>query len=90
MFDIKLDINLVVIKDDMVNTLSGYSFLKYSANNLNKVYLDLLYLTYASRESKLSKGGRWRWKSMDLYLKQVTKLEEMLARGLYIACGQTL
>jgi hypothetical protein len=89
MFDIKPDIDLAAMKDDMVNMSSGYSFVKHPANDLDKAYLDLLYSAYASRESKLSKGGRWRWKSMDLYLKQVTKLEEMLAGGLYTACGQT-
>ncbi|EGU72851.1 hypothetical protein FOXB_16640 [Fusarium oxysporum f. sp. conglutinans Fo5176] len=89
MFDIKPDIDLAAMKDDMVNMSSGYSFVKHPANDLDKAYLDLLYSAYASRESNLSKGGRWRWKSMDLYLKQVTKLEEMLAGGLYTACGQT-
>ncbi|SCO92533.1 uncharacterized protein FRV6_16661 [Fusarium oxysporum] len=89
MFDIKPDIDLAAMKDDMVNMSSGYSFVKHPANGLDKAYLDLLYSAYASRGSKLSKGGRWRWKSMDLYLKQVTKLEEMLAGGLYTACGQT-
>ncbi|EGU72775.1 hypothetical protein FOXB_16716, partial [Fusarium oxysporum f. sp. conglutinans Fo5176] len=89
MFDIRPDIDLAAMKDDMVNMSSGYSFVKHPANDLDKAYLDLLYSAYASRESKLSKDGRWKWKSMDLYLKQVTKLEEMLAGGLYTACGQT-
>ncbi|KAM5528226.1 hypothetical protein FOXYSP1_19495 [Fusarium oxysporum f. sp. phaseoli] len=89
MFDIRPDIDLAAMKDDLVNMSSGYSFVKHPANDLDKAYLDLLYSAYASRESKLSKDGRWKWKSMDLYLKQVTKLEEMLAGGLYTACGQT-
>ncbi|KAH7463312.1 hypothetical protein FOMA001_g18009 [Fusarium oxysporum f. sp. matthiolae] len=89
MFDIKPDIGLAMMKDDMVNMSSGYSFVKHPANDLDKAYLDLLYSAYASRESKLSKGGRWRWKHLDLYLRQVTKLEKMLAGGLYTACGQT-
>ncbi|KAH7231629.1 uncharacterized protein BKA55DRAFT_712855, partial [Fusarium redolens] len=89
MFDLKPEIDLTTIKDDMANSSSGYSFVKHPANDLDKAYLDLLYSAYASRESKLSKYGRWRWKSMDSYLKQVTKLDEMLAGGLYTACGQT-
>ncbi|KAI3573861.1 hypothetical protein IWW34DRAFT_810134 [Fusarium oxysporum f. sp. albedinis] len=89
MFDLKPDIDLAMIKDDMANSSSGYSFVKHPANDLDKAYLDLLYSAYASRESKLSKDGRWIWKSMDSYLKQVTKLDEMLAGDLYTACGQT-
>ncbi|EXK76874.1 hypothetical protein FOQG_18395 [Fusarium oxysporum f. sp. raphani 54005] len=89
MFDIKPDFDLAMMKDDMVNMSSGYSFVKHPANGLDKAYLDLLYSAYASRESKLSKDGRWRWKHLDLYLRQVTKLEEMLAWGLYTACGHT-
>jgi hypothetical protein len=58
MFDIKPDISLAAIKDDIVNILSRYLFMKYPVNDLDKAYLDLLYLVYASRESKLSKGSR--------------------------------
>ncbi|EXK23421.1 hypothetical protein FOMG_19799 [Fusarium oxysporum f. sp. melonis 26406] len=61
-FDIKPDIGLAAMKDDMVNMSSGYSFVKHPANDLDKAYLDLLYSAYASRESKFSKGGHWRWK----------------------------
>jgi hypothetical protein len=48
MFNIKPNINLAAIKNNIVNTLSGYLFIKYPINNLNKAYLDLLYLVYAS------------------------------------------
>ncbi|EWZ27792.1 hypothetical protein FOZG_18494 [Fusarium oxysporum Fo47] len=58
MFDIKPDIDLVMMKDDMVNMSSGYSFVKHPADGLDKAYLDLLYSAYASRENKLSKDGR--------------------------------
>ncbi|PCD21767.1 hypothetical protein AU210_015570 [Fusarium oxysporum f. sp. radicis-cucumerinum] len=43
MIDIRPDIDLAAMKDDMVNMSSGYSFVKHSANDLDKAYLDLLY-----------------------------------------------
>ncbi|PCD21530.1 hypothetical protein AU210_016490 [Fusarium oxysporum f. sp. radicis-cucumerinum] len=42
-FDIKPDIGLAAMKDDMVNMSSGYSFVKHPANDLDKAYLGLLY-----------------------------------------------
>jgi hypothetical protein len=89
MFDLKPDIDLTTVKDNMVNSPSGYSFVKHHENGLDEAYLDLLYAAYASRESKFSKDGQWRWKSINSYLKQVTELKEMLAGGLYTVCGQT-
>ncbi|EWZ78605.1 hypothetical protein FOWG_17175 [Fusarium oxysporum f. sp. lycopersici MN25] len=61
MFNIKPDIDLAAIKDDMVNTSSGYSFVKHPANDLDKAYLDLLYSAYASRETSCKAGGDACW-----------------------------
>ncbi|CVL09097.1 uncharacterized protein FMAN_14260 [Fusarium mangiferae] len=61
MFDIKPDIDLAAIKDDMVNMSSGYSFVKHPANHLDKAYLDLLYSGYASRETSYEAGGDACW-----------------------------
>ena len=57
-FDLKPNIDLATGKDDLANSPSGYSFVKHHGNDLDKAYLDLLYLAYASRESKLTRDGR--------------------------------
>jgi hypothetical protein len=89
MLNLKPDIDLTIIRDDMANSHSGYSFVKHKKNGLDRAYLELLVSSYNCQENELARHGRWKWKSVTSYLKQVTELEEMLAGGLYTACGQT-
>ncbi|KAH7118029.1 hypothetical protein B0J13DRAFT_599833 [Dactylonectria estremocensis] len=61
----------------------------HEKNDLDRAYLELLVRAYTSERDGLSRHGRWNRNSVTLYLKMVTQLEEMLAGGLYTACGQS-
>jgi hypothetical protein len=88
MFGLEPSVDLTIIKDSLVNFQEGYSFVTHQKNNLSKSYLELLVRAYTSHGDGLSNNGQWNKKSVDVYLKLVTQLEEQLAGGLYTACGQ--
>ncbi|RYC81100.1 hypothetical protein BFJ63_vAg16006 [Fusarium oxysporum f. sp. narcissi] len=77
------------VKDDIASSKSGYSFIKCTENGLESAYLELLVRAYTAGRHGLARDRIWRWNAVTAYLKQVNKMEEHLAGGLYIACGQT-
>ena len=87
MFEIQPNIDLSRVKDDITSSKSRYSFVNYPKNGLKLAYLDLLVHIYTAGRNGLAKDGIWRWHAVAAYLKQVTKMEEQLAGGLYTACG---
>ncbi|KAF5259757.1 hypothetical protein FOXYS1_9615 [Fusarium oxysporum] len=89
MFGIQPNVDLSTVKDDISSSKSGYSFIKYPENGLESAYLELLVHAYTAGRNGLARDGVWRWYAVTAYLKQVSKMEEQLAGGLYTACGQT-
>jgi hypothetical protein len=89
MFRIQPNIDLSRVKDDISSSKSGHSFIKCPENGLESAYLELLVHAYTAGRNGLAKDGIWRWHAVTAYLKQVSKMEEQLAGGLYTACGQT-
>lgn len=88
MFGLEPSDDLTTIKDSLASLHEGYSFVTHKENNLDRAHLELLVQVYASERDGLSKNGKWNRKSVAIYLKLVTQLEEQLAGGLYTACGQ--
>ena len=88
MLGASLDINIGAMKDSMINSDHGYSFVKHPDNNLDPPYQKLLVQACTSSSAGLSRDGKWSWTGITAYLKDVEKLEEMLAGGMYTACGQ--
>jgi hypothetical protein len=84
MFDVRPDINLASLKDEMVNACYGHSFVQDAQNGLADAYLQL----YTTRRGNLFRSGRWDWRAVAKYEKQADALAEMLAGGLHTACGQ--
>ncbi|KAH7150651.1 hypothetical protein DER46DRAFT_513820, partial [Fusarium sp. MPI-SDFR-AT-0072] len=84
-----LNVDLIMVKDNITSLKSSYSFIKYTENSLKLAYLELLVHTYTTGRNRLARGGIWRWHAVTAYLKQVNKMEEHLAGGLYTAYGQT-
>ncbi|KAL9566121.1 hypothetical protein ACKAV7_009739 [Fusarium commune] len=62
---------------------------KLISAGLESAYLELLVHAYIAGRNGLARDGVWRWHAVIAYLKQVSKMEEQLAGGLYTACGQT-
>ncbi|RFN54792.1 hypothetical protein FIE12Z_930 [Fusarium flagelliforme] len=89
MFGVNPHVDLSKIKDDISSSESGYSFISCPGNGLELAYLDLLARAYTAGKNGLAKDGVWKWHAVTAYLKQVRKMEEQLAGGLYTACGQT-
>ena len=88
MLGIVLDIDLASMRDNIINSDCGYSFVKHSYNNLELPYQKLLVQACTSGSAGLSRDGKWSWSSITAYLKDTEKLEEMLAGGLHTSCGQ--
>ncbi|KAK5292262.1 hypothetical protein LTR16_001987 [Cryomyces antarcticus] len=88
MFDLDPVIDLAKLKDDMTNVQSGFSFVQHPDNGLADAYLDLSAKACTSRRDGLLREDRWDWKAIFLYRKKTEALEEMLAGGLHIGCGQ--
>ncbi|KAH7187015.1 hypothetical protein DER44DRAFT_816701 [Fusarium oxysporum] len=89
MFGLHPHVDLSKIKDDMSSSKSGYSFINCPGNGLESAYLELLVHAYTAGKDGLAKDGIWKWHAVTTYLKQVRKMEEQLAGGLYTACSQT-
>ncbi|KAG7000202.1 hypothetical protein FocnCong_v013233 [Fusarium oxysporum f. sp. conglutinans] len=89
MFGMHPNIDLMKVKDNIASSKSGYSFIKCIENGLESAYLELLVHAYTAGRNGLARDGIWRWQAVTAYLKQVNKMEEQLAGGLYTACGQT-
>lgn len=89
MFEIQPNMDLSRVKDDITSTKSGYSFVNCPETGLESAYLDLLVHAYTAGRNGLAKDGTWSWHAVTAYLKQVSKMEEQVAGGLYTACGQT-
>lgn len=89
MFGTKLDVDLTKVRDDMSNSQCGYSFVKHPANGLENAYKELLVRASTISTGSLVKHGRWSWNAVSSFLKNTTRLEEMLLGGLHVACGQT-
>jgi hypothetical protein len=89
MFGVHPHVDLSKIKDDISSSESGYSFISCLGNGLESAYLELVVRAYTAGKNGLAKDGVWKWHAVTAYLKQVRKMEEQLAGGLYTACGQT-
>jgi hypothetical protein len=59
MFDLNPDIDLLSIKDNMVNTHHGFSFVQHPQNKLADSYLKLSSKACTTRRGGLFKNGRW-------------------------------
>ncbi|KAH7231099.1 hypothetical protein BKA59DRAFT_536212 [Fusarium tricinctum] len=66
----ELNIDLSRVKDDIISTKSGYSFVNYPEN----VYV------YTAGRNGLAKDGIWTWHAITAYLKQVSKIEDQTLR----------
>lgn len=88
MFNLNPEIDLARVKDEIVNTESGFSFRMHPANKLDKAYLDLSVEACGTHRGELFKNGNWDWKAIHSYRKKAEALEEMLAGGLYTSGGQ--
>lgn len=88
MLDLYPKINLTTLKDDIVNTCYGFSFVQHLQNNLAGTYLELFRKACTSYRSGLFTDKGWDWKKIFQYERQVDALTELLAGGLYTACGQ--
>ena len=89
MFDLRPNIDLISLKDDMMNAHSGFSFVQHPQNGLADAYLELSSKACTTRRGGLFKDGRWDWGAIFQYEKQADTLVEMLAGGLHTACGQS-
>ncbi|KAJ4253740.1 hypothetical protein NW764_016372 [Fusarium oxysporum] len=89
MFGVHPHVDLSKIKDDISSSESGYSFISCPGNGLESAYLELVVRAYTAGKNGLAKDGVWKWHTVTAYLKQVKKMEEQMAGGLYTACGQT-
>jgi hypothetical protein len=56
MYDLKPEINLASVKDDMASSESGYCFVKHPANGLESAYKELLIRAYSSSKGALLKN----------------------------------
>ena len=90
MYGFEPNVVLSRLKDDMVNSKPGYSFVSDPANGLGHGHAQLLSHACSRHGSlsALSGHGSWNWYAVRQYLKLTTKLEEMLFGGLYTSCGQ--
>ena len=59
-------VNLSQIKDDMSNTICGYSFLEHLDNDLSAVYLALSTRACTVQGDGLLRGDRWDFNAGDL------------------------
>lgn len=84
-FDPNLDVSK--IKDDLINTQPGFSFVAHPDNNFEAMYKDLLVRVCTSRSGRLIRNGSWNVQAVMAYLKKVIALEESISGGLLIACG---
>jgi hypothetical protein len=89
MFDLRPDINLAAVKDDMANTQCGFSFVQHPENGIAEAYLELSARACTTHRNGLFRKGQWDWKAIYLYFKKTEALEEMLSGGLRTGCGQT-
>jgi hypothetical protein len=87
MFDLKLDIDLSKVKDDITNTQYGFSFVQHLDNRLAEAYLNLSTKDCTTCCNGLLKHGRWDWKAIFLYRKNVEALKEMIVGGLQTTGG---
>lgn len=88
MRDLHPDIDLTTLKDDIVNTRYGFSFVQHPQNNLAGAYLELFRKACTPCRGGLFTDKGWDWKAIFQYERRVDTLVEMLAGGLYTACGQ--
>lgn len=58
LFGLQPDINLAMVKDDMINSRSGYSFVKNTDNGLESAHL-LFARAYTSSKNGLARRGHW-------------------------------
>jgi hypothetical protein len=86
MFDLRPEINLASLKDDIVDARYGHSFVQ--KNGLAEAYLELSDRACTTRRGGLFAGGQWDWRAVFKYEKRADALAEMLAGGLHTACGQ--
>ncbi|KJK87120.1 hypothetical protein H633G_09028 [Metarhizium anisopliae BRIP 53284] len=87
-----LEPNIVIseLKDDMINSKPGYSFVSHPANGLENGYAQLLANACAQRQSlpALSGHGRWNWCAVRQYLRRATELVEMIFGAFLTSGGQ--
>lgn len=78
------------MKDDILNSKPGHSFLSHPANGLGNGHAELLSQACSRHRtlSALSAHGDWNWHAVRQYVKLTTELEEMLFGGCYTSCGQ--
>ena len=88
MFDWQPEIDLLTIKDDLVNSEAGYSFVTDPRNKLQNGYRDLLRRACADGKHPLQHEGNWDWKAAFLYTKREETLRMKLLGALAVTCGQ--
>jgi hypothetical protein len=88
MVDICPDNDLASLKNDMANTNYRFSLGWHPQNWLVDAYLELSSKACTTCPGGLFKDGRWDLGAIRQYKKKADTLAEMLAGGLYTACGQ--
>ncbi|KAH6689250.1 hypothetical protein BKA61DRAFT_533280, partial [Leptodontidium sp. MPI-SDFR-AT-0119] len=81
-------VDLSQVKDDMSNTLRGYSFLQHPANGLSTAYLTLSTRACTAQGDGLLRGDKWDHKSVAEYLRGTESFQRDLAAIMYSLCGQ--
>lgn len=88
MFDVLPCVDLSKVKDEISNTTLGFSFAQHPENHLSKAYLELSGRACTTRRKGLLREGRWNWKAIFLYLKEVELLLQAMAGIFYLFGGQ--
>ena len=78
MFSVNPVIDLLKVKDNLINTQYSFSFIQYPANKLANAYLNLLTKAYTTRRNRLFYENRWDQRTIFLYHKKAESLQEML------------
>ncbi|PVH90819.1 hypothetical protein DM02DRAFT_510014, partial [Periconia macrospinosa] len=81
-------VDLGEVKDEIGNTSLGFSFVHHPGNCLSDAYLELSTRACTTRRNGLLREGRWNWKAVFLYLKQVDAFQEVIAGMCYLCGGQ--
>jgi hypothetical protein len=90
MLGLNPDIDLTLIKDDIINTENNFSFITYPGNSLRQAYFTLSIETYTNRRHNFYKNRKLVWTIVIEYLKNENKFHELLLDTMYITSGQLL
>jgi hypothetical protein len=89
MFDWRPSVDLSRVKDDMTNTVRGYSFVQHPDNQLQSAYLELMERACThSHRGLMRRNGSWNRRAVDAYLKLDNQIRAAFAGGMQLTGGQ--